>query len=138
MAGSLLPVKMNLWLRPSIAVTCPAAETSTSAALSIQVAVHVTLVAAVAPAAVYVVHTSSPHLCWAPLLQELNVDSLNSEVFVVFQLGTEKLQTPAISSSRGVWGNDTWTLTPTDGSTELEAVVYQKQTLRWAGIAGQT
>eukprot|EP00891_Asterochloris_glomerata_P003371 jgi/Astpho2/3371/Aster-04713 len=67
---------------------------------------------------------------------ELNVDSLNSEVFVVFQLGTEKLQTPAISSSRGVWGNDTWTLTPTDGSTELEAVVYQKQTLRHDAVLG--
>ena len=74
----------------------------------------------------------------APLLQELNLDSLNSEVFVVFQLGTEKLQTPAIPSSRGVWGNDTWNLTSTDGSTELEAVVYQKQTLRWASMAGLT
>ena len=66
------------------------------------------------------------------------MDSLNSEVFVVFQLGAEKLQTPAISSSRGIWGNDTWKLTPTDGSTELEAVVYQKQTLRWAPMAGLT
>ena len=66
------------------------------------------------------------------------MDSLNSEVFVVFQLGAEKLQTPSINSSRGVWGNDTWQLTPTDGSTELEAVVYQKQTLRWASIAGMT
>ena len=70
------------------------------------------------------------------MLQDLKVDSLNSEVFVVFQLGTEKLQTPAISSSRGVWGNDTWELMSTDGSTELEAVVYQKQTLRWGRIAG--
>ena len=74
----------------------------------------------------------------APLLQELNVDSLNSEVFVVFQLGAEKLQTPSINSSHGVWGNATWQLTPTDGSTELEAVVYQKQTLRWGSMAGLT
>eukprot|EP00891_Asterochloris_glomerata_P003735 jgi/Astpho2/3735/Aster-04919 len=66
---------------------------------------------------------------------ELNTtESISKNVYIVFQLGKDKAQTAAQSASDNTWGTETWSLTSDD--LDLEAVVYEKHTLRPDAVVG--
>lgn len=66
---------------------------------------------------------------------ELNTtENISKNVYVVFQLGKDKAQTAAQSASDNTWGTETWSLTSDD--LDLEAVVYEKHTLRPDAVVG--
>ena len=52
---------------------------------------------------------------------------------MVFELGSEKVQTSSLSPGEGnSWGSDSWKLPNPDSARELKVVVYEKHALRYA------
>ena len=60
-------------------------------------------------------------------------EGIHKSVYVVFELGSDKVQTSSLSPGEGnSWGSDSWKLPNSDNARELQVVVYEKHALRSA------
>lgn len=58
-------------------------------------------------------------------------EGIHKSVYVVFELGSDIVQTSSLSPGEGnSWGSDSWKLSNRDGARELRVVVYEKHALR--------